>query len=263
MNPEITEALQAVFRWAHVIAGVLWIGHLWFFNFVNGPFAATLDKDTKQKVVPELMPRALFWFRWGAFWTWITGALLLGLVFHMSAATMFGLGGKWGPGAGMVVLLALVVGPFLYDGLALSGLGKNNKVFAWVGLLLVAAVLWANTAIGHMEYRAATIHVGALLGTIMAYNVWFRIWPNQKKIIAAVKAGQAADAALVAQAGTRSRHNTYMSVPLLWAMLDYHTAASMAALCPSYPGAAMLLATALGWWVVMLFYKKAAAVKGF
>src|SRR5260370_35930754 len=71
-----------VFRWLHVFAGIMWIGLLYFFNFVNGPFAGTLDADSKKKVVPELMPRALFWFRWGAAWTWITGALLLGIVFY-------------------------------------------------------------------------------------------------------------------------------------------------------------------------------------
>jgi len=71
---QTTEILQSVFRWIHVVAGILWIGLLYFFNFVNGPFAATMDGETKKKVVPQLMPRALFWFRWGAAWTWVTRA---------------------------------------------------------------------------------------------------------------------------------------------------------------------------------------------
>ena len=73
--------LHPVFKWLHVIAGITWIGLLYFFNFINGHFAATLDADSKKKVVPELMPRALFWFRWGAAWTWFTGVLLLYVVY--------------------------------------------------------------------------------------------------------------------------------------------------------------------------------------
>ena len=77
----VSSALEAIFRWMHVFVGIIWIGHLYFFNWVNGPFAAKLDGATKKTVVPELMPRALFWFRWGAAWTWITGVLLLALVY--------------------------------------------------------------------------------------------------------------------------------------------------------------------------------------
>src|SRR5437879_2699279 len=74
--------LEPLFRWIHVVAGVAWIGHLYFFNFVNAQFAKTLDTDCKPKVVPELMPRALYWFRWGAMYTWISGALLLGTIYY-------------------------------------------------------------------------------------------------------------------------------------------------------------------------------------
>ena len=84
---EVSLALESLFRWIHIVAGIIWIGLLYFFNFVNGPFAATMDGPTKQKVVPELMPRALFWFRWGAAWTWVTGVLLLLLVFYHGGVT--------------------------------------------------------------------------------------------------------------------------------------------------------------------------------
>ena len=76
--------IQAVSRWLHIIAGVTWIGLLYFFNFINGHLAATYDADSKKKVVPELMPRALYWFRWGAAWTWFTGLILLVLVFWIA-----------------------------------------------------------------------------------------------------------------------------------------------------------------------------------
>lgn len=256
---DTSSLIQAVARWAHIVAGILWIGHLYFFNFVNGPFEGTLDKETKGKVVPELRPRALFWFRWGAAWTWITGMILMGLVFHMSKTTMFGATGDWGPGAGALVLFTFVA--FLvYEPLARSGLGKNNQTFAYVSFVLVAALVWAYGNVARMEYRAGLIHLGALFGTLMAYNVWFVIWPNQKRIIAAIKGGQAPDAAWVATAGTRSRHNTYMSVPLVWAMINQHSVTLSGWV---YPGASTMLAVALGWLLVQWCYKKGAAVKGF
>ena len=73
---------RSLFRWIHVLAGVIWIGHLYFFNFVNAPFQGKLDGPTKKAVNPELLPRALWWFRWGAAWTWVTGVLLLLLVYY-------------------------------------------------------------------------------------------------------------------------------------------------------------------------------------
>ncbi|MCI0446302.1 urate hydroxylase PuuD, partial [bacterium] len=74
--------LQMISRWIHVVVGIVWIGHLYFFNFVNAHLAKTYDADSKKKVVPELMPRALYWFRWGAVWTWLTGFILATLVYY-------------------------------------------------------------------------------------------------------------------------------------------------------------------------------------
>src|SRR6266850_703040 len=98
----LSQALESFLRWIHIVAGIVWIGHLYFFNFVNGPFAATIDAGTKQKVVPELMPRALYWFRWGAAWTWVTGVLLLLLVFWHG-------GIMFGPRGGSTTLAVLMV----------------------------------------------------------------------------------------------------------------------------------------------------------
>src|ERR1700741_1199402 len=77
------DVVHLIFRWIHVVAGVMWIGHLYFFNFVNAQVAKTYDADSKKKVVPELMPRALYWFRWGAAYTFITGILMAGLIYYM------------------------------------------------------------------------------------------------------------------------------------------------------------------------------------
>src|SRR5438094_9653404 len=82
MNATLNDFLNLFFRWFHVVAGIIWIGHLYFFNWVNGPFQGKIDGPTKKLVNPELMPRALYWFRWGAAWTWITGILLAGLVYY-------------------------------------------------------------------------------------------------------------------------------------------------------------------------------------
>ena len=78
------DLIHPIFKWLHVIAGVMWIGLLYFFNFVNTAFAPTMDGETKKKVVPELMPRTLYWFRWGAAWTWATGTILLAVVKKVS-----------------------------------------------------------------------------------------------------------------------------------------------------------------------------------
>lgn len=250
--------IEALVRWLHVFAGIIWIGHLYFFNWVNGPFAATMDKETKQKVVPELMPRALFWFRWGAAWTWIFGYVLMGMVFYMAKSTLFE--GyplhEWGMASGLMAVLVLVA-PFLYDALAKSI--KNNQQLAIAGIIIVGGLMFLYTDVAHFTYRAALIHLGATFGTIMAFNVWFRIWPLQQKIITAVKAGQAPDAAWAATAGGRSKHNTYMSVPLVYAMLNTH----MSALNIGPYNLSTVVVVAAGWLLTQWMYKKSATVKGF
>ncbi len=80
---------ELVLRWLHIVAGVIWIGHLYFFNFVNVPFGKTMDADTKKKVVPQLMPRALWWFRWGAMWTMASGILILAIKGHTAGMDVF------------------------------------------------------------------------------------------------------------------------------------------------------------------------------
>jgi len=252
------DILSVLFRWMHIAAGILWIGLLYWFNFVNVPFAATMDGETKKKVVPEMLPRSLYWFRWGAAYTWVTGLLLLLLVFY-HGGLMFEQDNSEGWGTGAFVMLVVVFGGFaLYNALAKSGLAKNQKVFAAVGFVLIAIVIYLMIDFGGFSYRAYVIHTGALFGTIMAANVWMIIWPAQKKVITAVKEGTAPDAALMAQAGMRSRHNTYLSVPLVWTMINAHT---------TVPGADswfyLLAVILIGWLAVSMVYKKAAKVKGF
>ena len=256
------DVLNALFRWIHILAGIVWIGMLYFFNFVNGPFAGTMDGDTKKKVVPELMPRALWWFRWGAAYTWITGVVLLMLVFY-HGGIMFDGDGRWGA-ASAVMVAVVFLAVFLYDALHKS-FGKDPKVFGTITFVLVSVVVAAMALWADFSYRATAIHLGGLFGTIMAFNVWYRIWPAQQQIITAIKGGTAPDAALVALAGARSRHNTYMSVPLVWAMINQHTVTVPTALgLPAQLSWLLLLIMVLlGWHVVWQLYRRAGKVKGF
>ena len=220
MSPALSEWLNLIFRWVHVIAGVMWIGHLYFFNFVNAQVVKTFDADSKKKVVPELMPRALYWFRWGAAYTWVSGVLLLGIVYYMGG-NLLEPDSTMGVGVGSTIgLVVMLVGSAAYDILWSTPLKKKPFVGTVVSLLLLTPVAWGLSTI--FGGRAVFIHIGALFGTAMAANVWMRIWPAQRKIIAAIKAGQAPDAALAAMAGMRSKHNTYMSVPLLLLMVSNH-----------------------------------------
>lgn len=253
---EATDIAQSIFRWFHIFAGITWIGLLYFFNWVNSAFAPTMDGETKKKVVPELLPRALFWFRWGAAWTWITGLVLLLLVFYHGKIVLaephmsYGLT-TW------VMLAVTLLGVFLYDAIMLS-VGKANVnvavilCFAIVVGIIAAMYYWAG-----FSYRAYEIHIGALFGTSMAYNVWFRIWPAQKKIITATKNGEKPDPAWGAVAGLRSKHNTYMSLPLIWMMINVHTTWA------SREWWILPLFILGGWWIISMCYRKAKKVPGF
>jgi uncharacterized membrane protein len=251
---DTTDVLQALFRWIHIVAGIIWIGLLYFFNFVNAPFAATIDGPTKQKVVPELMPRALYWFRWGAAWTWVTGVLLLLLIFWHGRLALDA-SASWNAGA-IVMLLVTFLAAVVYDFLANSGLAKDLRTLAAVGLVLVIVIVLGFIGSG-FSYRGYVIHTGAMFGTIMAFNVWMRIWPAQRQIITATKQGTPPDAALVARAGARSRHNTYLSVPLVWTMINAHTTGFAGGMWT------LVLAIVVGWGAVYLIYQKAGTVKGF
>jgi uncharacterized membrane protein len=258
------EILSVLSRWVHVLAGITWIGLLYFFNFVNGPFQGTQDGETKKKVNPELLPRALYWFRWGAAWTWLTGVLLLMLVFYHGGFT-FDASGDWSPAA-YVMIAVTFLAVFVYDALHKSALGKDPKLFGTVSFVLVAIVAFLMARWAGFSYRSYNIHLAAMFGTIMAFNVWYRIWPAQQKIIRAIKEGTAPDAALVSLAGVRSRHNTYLSVPLFWGMINTHTtyfAGGNLGIDESWAYVPFLVALLVGWHVVWQLYKRAAKVKGF
>jgi uncharacterized membrane protein len=181
--------LAVLLRFGHIMFGIIWLGHLYFFNLVNVPFQADLDKELKPKVNPKLLLRALYWFRWGAMYTFLFGWVLFFFkYFHQ-------------------------------------------------GLLFDDA--------GHLSNRASWIMFGGLIGTIMWFNVWFVIWPRQKKILGGLISGTPhPDAAkLAATAGKASRFNTFASGPLLFAMIVPNNYAGW-----SHAGMGLVLLVGIGFW---------------
>jgi uncharacterized membrane protein len=228
----------------------MWIGHLWFFNFVNAQVAKTYTPEGKKQVLPELLPRALYWFRWGAAYTWVSGLLLLVLVYWLGGA----MDAAFQPhAAGGLGLVLIVIGFAVYDQLWKNV--KSEQVAAVISFVLLAVFTVALTRF--MGGRAVYIHVGALLGTIMAANVWMRIWPSQRKIIAGVKGtAPAPDASVAALAGLRSKHNTYMSVPMVFTMVSNHFPSVY---CSDLGWVWLLLIVLIGWALTKFLYNKAAS----
>lgn len=251
MDSTANEWLNLIFRWIHVLAGVMWIGHLWFFNFVNSQLAKTYDPDSKKKVLPELMPRALYWFRWGAAYTWVTGVLLLWVVYWAGNAMGSTMSSYAAGGIGFLIVLVCFA---IYD--VMWKKMKNETTGMVISFVLTGVYLLILQKALHFGGRAVFIYAGALFGTIMAANVWMRIWPNQRKIIAGVKGtGPAPEASIPAVAGLRSKHNTYMSVPLIFFMVSNHF--------PTVYGSDLawlwaLVFVAVGWAVTKFLYNKSA-----
>ncbi len=214
---------QFLLRWVHFLAGITWIGMLYFFNLVNVQFQKELDAATKGKVVPSLMPKALFWFRWGAIFTWFSGFIYYYLLVdsekagHM-ALVYFLVG--WS--------IAFVVLAALFRASVAGGPLQDGRLLALVIAIVVAFIAYATALMaqkGGSSSRTISIMVGGGLGTIMLLNVWMIIWPLQKRIIAAVKAtaetGAAAppdQAKWARRAFLASRTNAWLSIPMLFFM---------------------------------------------
>ena len=172
-------------RWGHFLAGITWIGMLYFFNLVNVNFMKELDAATKGKVVPNLMPKALYWFRWGAFWTVATGLVYYMLILHTEANVGRTLA---------VVLIGWIVAWLIVAALlrmaAAGGALKDGRALGVVIAVVVAATAWAVLSFirDGGSNRSMAIGIGGGMGIVMFMNVWMIIWPLQKKIIAATRA---------------------------------------------------------------------------
>jgi len=228
-------------RWLHLVAGIAWIGSSFYFMWLDSHLkppakppkgvagelwsvhSGGFYHQMKFMVAPAGMPDELHWFKWEAYTTWISGFLLLALIFYVGAdvnlidASRLALTRWQAIGLGLGTLVA---GWVVYDGLCRSPLGGNLKVFGVVWFLILTAAAWGLTRV--FSDLGAAMHLGAIIGTVMAANVWLIIIPNQKKVVAQVLAGQAPDPALGKQAKQRSVHNNYMTLPVLFVMISNH-----------------------------------------
>jgi uncharacterized membrane protein len=240
MPPVVTQWCDLILRWTHVFVGILWVGETYYLIRMEGRLTAAENaaraagedpqvwlvqgvgfQVTHRQRTPAALPSRLYWFRWEAALTWLTGFLLLGLLYYSDGLLLDPNVARISMGAGVAIGLAvLIVGWTVYDLLWMSPLGRSPLAAGAVSFLLVVALAYGLTHV--LSGRAAYIHVGALFGTIMAANVWMRILPAQRKWVAAVRAGQKPDVALAAQARIRARHNTLLAVPVVFLMISNH-----------------------------------------
>ncbi|PZQ63975.1 MAG: hypothetical protein DI570_07230 [Phenylobacterium zucineum] len=229
-------------RWLHLVAGIAWIGSSFYFMWLDSHLkppkvprgegvagelwsvhSGGFYHQMKFMVAPADMPEDLHWFKWEAYTTWISGFLLLSLIFYVGAdlnlidKSKADLSTWQAIGLG---LASLVAGWGVYDGLCRSPIGQNLRLFGivWFGVLTAAAYGLTRVFSDH----GAFMHVGAIIGTVMAANVFMIIIPNQRKVVAQVLAGQAPDPSLGKQAKQRSVHNNYMTLPVLFIMISNH-----------------------------------------
>ena len=239
MSVDYGEWLNLALRWLHLITGIAWIGSsfyfVWLDNHLTKPEAGDASGELwsvhgggfyhnqKYQVAPAAMPERLHWFKWEAYFTWISGFSLLVLIYYVGAQSFLidPTKANLSPSAAIAIgLAAIALGWLVYDGLCRSPVGANNLalgIFWFVALLLAASLLD-----GLFNSRAAYLHVGAIIGTVMVANVFLIIIPNQRKVVADLIAGRTPDPALGAAAKQRSLHNNYMTLPVLFIMISPH-----------------------------------------
>jgi uncharacterized membrane protein/plastocyanin len=238
----VTEWLNLFVRWAHVISGIMWIGSSLFFNWLDSHLDKVEDANRKgvegelymvhsggfyqvekKLIAPEAMPKRLHWFKWEAGFTLLTGWILLDIVFFQGGGvTLVDPNvSSVSPGMATAVCVAGLIGSwFVYDLLWRSPLVKNSYVGAVITYVLILAVLFHLTKV--ISGRAAYLMTGAMMGTWMATNVWVHIIPAQKALVASVNARTKPDEKYAKHAKMRSRHNNYMTYPVVLIMLSNH-----------------------------------------
>ena len=232
--PSGAEIVRIILRWSHFVAGITWIGILYFFNLINVNFMKGLDAPTKKTVVPALMPPSLWYFRWGALVTVIAGFGYYAMYIVRGDVTN---ANSDNAGANLLVILIVwlliaAIAWAVYNFVLLPNLSKDGKILAVVTAALVIAlavaeIWWLDSQLtGRRDHWASnktlSIGVGGALGLIMLLNVWGVIWPAQKRIIAATAAGTPPDAALARRAFLASRTNAWLSLPMLFFMGTSH-----------------------------------------
>ena len=238
MEAYLLDWLTLIARWAHIVVAIAWIGASFYFIWLDnhlestpGEFSGQLHaihgggfyRAQKYRVAPGELPKTLHWFKWEAYWTWLTGFSLLVLVYYLnpslyliepqvlqlSPAAAIGIG-----------LGSLVLGLAIYEGLCRARLSEGGLTIALV--ILLAATAWGLTHV--FSGRGAFIHFGAILGTIMAGNVAHVIIPGQRELVRAKQEGREPDPKYGVQGKQRSVHNTYFTLPVIFTMIAGHHA---------------------------------------
>ncbi|MGH7530184.1 MAG: urate hydroxylase PuuD, partial [Gemmatimonadales bacterium] len=246
MAPWIGDWANLLLRWTHFIAGIAWIGSSFYFIWLDRAIAAPaaprpgVEGDVwmvhsggfyqveKRRPAPGDVPAALHWFKWEALVTWISGMALLVLVYYLTGAYLLDPAvSRIGRAPAIALGLALLGGGwFAYDWLWRPALARRPAVAAIASVALLGGVTLLLCRL--LSGRAAYMHVGSLLGTLMVANVWLRILPAQRDMIGATRAGRPADFTLGERAKRRSVHNSYMTFPLLFIMVSNHYPATYA-----------------------------------
>jgi uncharacterized membrane protein len=253
----LTEWVSLMLRWLHVVAAIGWIGSSFYFIHLDLGLRPSRDlpegvhgeawqvhgggfyRIMKYLVAPAKMPDELTWFKWEAYTTWLSGFALMVVVYYLDAELF--LVDKSSLDltpllAGLFSLCSLALAWLLYEGACRSGLARHELSFAFGGYLFLVGLTYAFTHV--LSGRGAFNQIGAIIGTIMVANVFAVIIPNQKRIVAALLAGQSPDPELGKQSKQRSVHNNYLTLPVIVLMISNH-----------YP---LLFATRYNWLIVAI-----------
>jgi uncharacterized membrane protein len=228
----VSEWLNLLTRWVHVFSAILWVGSTYYFTWLDGQMRRGGDRPVwmvhsggfytvvKQKAL-GVPPGEVHWFRYEALVTFISGFILLTLVYYHGGLMIDPIDPKVSPiQATLIGVGTLVAGWIIYDLLVRTPLVKYEPVFATLAFILVIVSAVALSQV--LSARATYIHIGALFGTIMVLNVWMRILPPQRRMIAAAAKGEPFDATLAAGAKERSKHNTFLAIPTTFIMISNH-----------------------------------------
>jgi uncharacterized membrane protein len=237
VNQELLDWVNLFARWLHLAAGIMWLGQTWLFQWMERALEPATDGDPnamgelwmvhgggfyfmRKLKWPKVMPHTLHWFKWEAAFTWMSGMVLLAVI-YWTGAPLLEFGSDMSRGAAIGVSVGtLILGWVGYAAIFRSPLGKDETVGGIAGFLATLAVAYGLS--NYLSDRAMYLHIGAMYGTIMVANVWMVIIPSQKKIMAIVEKGGKPDLALSSRGKRASKHNTYMAIPVLFLMLSSH-----------------------------------------
>lgn len=240
MQGHMMQWLNLIVRWIHVVVGIMWIGASFYFIFLENNLNRTDGvRDElagnlwaihgggfyfleKYKVAPKEIPKDLHWFKYEAYLTWVSGFALLWIVYYMNPDFLLGSsGGEVSVALAIGIGIAVMaVGWIIYDQMCKSWLIDQPFWFTFIGLILFTLLSYG--LVNVLSDRAAFIHVGALIGTIMAANVFYIIIPSQKALVRAAVSGEPRDPTLGKKAMQRSLHNNYFTLPVIFIMISNH-----------------------------------------